>query len=85
MNGFQDVQPGDCIVAFSRKAIFEIKSFIESTTGLRWVRGPALHHEHDSTAGSCKMAIARPPAHQPRSPVNAQRFGAVASGAQCVL
>ena len=39
MNGYQDVRPGDCVVAFSRKAIFEIKSFIESTTGLRWVVG----------------------------------------------
>ena len=34
-NGYKDVQPGDCIVAFSRKNIFEIKNIIESTTGLR--------------------------------------------------
>ena len=71
MNGYQDVRPGDCVVAFSRKAIFEIKSFIESTTGLRWVGGSALHYDHCSIAHSSRMATHCPPAHPPRSPVNA--------------
>ncbi|KAK9815173.1 hypothetical protein WJX73_009704 [Symbiochloris irregularis] len=33
--GYQDVQPGDCIVAFSRRDIYDIKHTIEATTGQR--------------------------------------------------
>lgn len=33
--GYRDITAGDCVVAFSRKAIYEIKSFIESSTGMR--------------------------------------------------
>eukprot|EP00884_Botryococcus_braunii_P014946 jgi/Botrbrau1/23452/Bobra.106_1s0010.2 len=32
-NGYMDVQPGDCIVAFSRKDIFDIKASIEREKG----------------------------------------------------
>lgn len=32
---YQNVQPGDCVVAFSRKAMFHIKEHIELSTGLK--------------------------------------------------
>ena len=31
---YRNVQKGDCIVAFSRKRIFELKRSVESTTGM---------------------------------------------------
>ena len=34
--GYLDVQPGDCVVAFSRKDIYDIKQLIEAGTGQRW-------------------------------------------------
>lgn len=34
-NGYADVQPGDCVVSFSRKAIYTTKKQIEEATGLR--------------------------------------------------
>ena len=34
--GYLDVQPGDCVVAFSRKDIYNIKQLIEAGTGQRW-------------------------------------------------
>ena len=33
--GYLDVQPGDCIVAFSRRDIYDIKQLIEAGTGQR--------------------------------------------------
>jgi len=35
INSFARVRPGDCVVAFSRKSIFDIKHNIETETGLR--------------------------------------------------
>ena len=35
VGGYSKVQAGDCVVAFSRKDIFAIKSVIEAETGLR--------------------------------------------------
>lgn len=32
LRGYKDVQPGDCIVAFSRRDIYAIKAEIERTT-----------------------------------------------------
>jgi hypothetical protein len=34
-NGLADVQPGDCVVAFSRRAIFEARRQVEALTGRR--------------------------------------------------
>ena len=34
--GYLDVQPGDCVVAFSRKDIYDIKQLIEAGTGQRY-------------------------------------------------
>jgi hypothetical protein len=34
-NGLADVQPGDCVVAFSRRAIFEARKEVEAKTGRR--------------------------------------------------
>ena len=31
--GYKDVKPGDCVVAFSRNDIYDIKATIESATG----------------------------------------------------
>lgn len=39
--GYQDVQPGDCIVAFSRRDIYDIKNTIEATTGSRHASLPS--------------------------------------------
>lgn len=33
--GYLDVQPGDCVVAFSRRDIYDIKQLIEAGTGQR--------------------------------------------------
>ncbi|BDA46196.1 ATP-dependent RNA helicase SUPV3L1, mitochondrial [Coccomyxa sp. Obi] len=33
--GYLDVQPGDCVVAFSRRDIYDIKQLIEASTGQR--------------------------------------------------
>lgn len=33
--GYLDIQPGDCVVAFSRKDIYDIKQLIEAGTGHR--------------------------------------------------
>lgn len=33
--GYQEVRPGDCIVAFSRRDIYDIKHTIEALTGKR--------------------------------------------------
>lgn len=33
MGGYQSVQPGDCIVAFSRRDIYDIKQLIEQVGG----------------------------------------------------
>ena len=34
--GYKDVQPGDCVVAFSRNDIYDIKATIESATGRKY-------------------------------------------------
>ena len=34
-NGWRGIQSGDCVVAYSRKKIFKIKSLIEACTGKR--------------------------------------------------
>lgn len=33
---YKKVKQGDCVVAFSRKAIYEVKAAIEKCTGLRY-------------------------------------------------
>ena len=44
--GYLDVQPGDCVVAFSRKDIYDIKQLIEAGTGQRWASmSHALHSD----------------------------------------
>lgn len=40
--GYKDVQPGDCVVAFSRNDIYQIKATIESATGRRCVYHDSL-------------------------------------------
>ena len=35
IGGYSNVQAGDCVVAFSRRDIYAIKSVIEAETGLR--------------------------------------------------
>lgn len=35
VRGYLDVQPGDCVVAFSRRDIYDIKQLIEASTGQR--------------------------------------------------
>lgn len=35
LRSFANIQPGDCVVAFSRRQIFDIKAKIEAVTGLR--------------------------------------------------
>ena len=32
---YHAVRPGDCVIVFSRKQVFEIRKKIESTTGLK--------------------------------------------------
>lgn len=36
LRGYGDVQPGDCVVAFTRRHIYDIKNTIEVTTGHRY-------------------------------------------------
>ena len=33
--GFSSIREGDCVVAFSRKSIYEVKALIEKHTGLK--------------------------------------------------
>ena len=42
--GYKDVQPGDCVVAFSRNDIYDIKATIESSTGRRCASGTSELH-----------------------------------------
>ena len=62
--GYQDVQPGDCVVAFSRNDIYDIKATIESTSGRR--SGPAsmtgLHVSTQVLSLCCQGQVPAAPA-----------------------
>ena len=60
--GYKDVQPGDCVVAFSRNDIYDIKATIESATGRRYgplqARGaPGMWWSCQAQAGDCLEGI----------------------------
>ena len=55
--GYLDVQPGDCVVAFSRRDIYDIKQLIEAGTGQRYATRSCLSH---STCTAKHTSILRP-------------------------
>lgn len=56
--GYLDVQPGDCVVAFSRKDIYDIKQLIEAGTGQRWAS--SAHVTFDDAAQLSSSLLLRP-------------------------
>ena len=53
--GYKDVQPGDCVVAFSRNDIYDIKATIESATGRRY--GPLQARGAQACGGAVRRKL----------------------------
>jgi ATP-dependent RNA helicase SUPV3L1/SUV3 len=54
--GYLDVQPGDCVVAFSRRDIYDIKQLIEAGTGQRYA--PLSGTRHATLVGGSAIHFA---------------------------
>ncbi len=60
--GYLDVQPGDCVVAFSRKDIYDIKQLIEAGTGQRWASSSRAYHR-DALNTALLLLLCPSPVH----------------------
>ena len=65
--GYKDIQAGDCVVAFSRRHIYDIKHSIEVATGQRCATGRAvMRYQSNNEASMCvscsaaAKSVARP-------------------------
>lgn len=55
--GYKDIQAGDCVVAFSRRHIYDIKHSIEVATGQRCASGRAVLRCHSTNRAAENVCV----------------------------